>query len=361
MFDPMRLSPGPLLGGLLLMGSLWGCAFQPPPEVQSQAPVTEDVRFRHGDTLLAGTLFRPATAGPHPAVALVLGSGAHDRTYGGVGTALGQHFARHGFACLAWDKPGVGQSTGDFHAQTLQDRAGEALAAVRFLRERKDIRREQVGLWGHSQGGTVAPLAASLSGDVAFVIEVAGWQGPAWQQDLVRVEAELRADGYPEADVHSATAFARKRMDLIRGTGPFEELDRAQEEVKGLPWFGSVHRCDPALFHSARRIVANAPAPPWGKVRCPVLVIYGDRDTSTGPAEAQLAIIRHGLAEAGNRDVTEKVFADADHGLCRTKTGGPRELAERARARKKEEGPDFVPGYLDTLTTWLTRRFGPGP
>jgi pimeloyl-ACP methyl ester carboxylesterase len=101
--------------------------------------IVEDVHFRHGDDLLAGSLFRPEAPGPHPAVALVLGSGAQDRAYGGTGTALGRHFARHGFACLAWDKPGVGQSTGDYTAQTFRDRADEALAAVHFLRERADV------------------------------------------------------------------------------------------------------------------------------------------------------------------------------------------------------------------------------
>ena len=151
---------------------------------------------------------------------------AQDRAYGGAGPALGRHFASNGFACLAWDKPGVGRSTGESNAQTFRDRAEESLAAVRFLRQRPDVRPDQVGLWGHSQGGMVAPLAASLSDQVAFVIEVSGWQGAAWRQDAVRVEQELRGGGFPEADVKEATAFARLRMDLIRGGGPFEDLEK---------------------------------------------------------------------------------------------------------------------------------------
>jgi alpha-beta hydrolase superfamily lysophospholipase len=128
----------------------------------------EEVEFRHGDHRLAGSLYLPGGTGPFPAVAMVLGSGARDRAYGGAVPVIGGHFSKHGIACLAWDKPGVGGSTGDFNAQTFQDRAGEALAAVRFLRERKDIVPGRVGLWGHSQGGMVAPLAASLSDQVAF-------------------------------------------------------------------------------------------------------------------------------------------------------------------------------------------------
>src|SRR5262245_13238257 len=69
---------------------------------------TEEVRFRNGDDTLSGTLALPDTPGPHPAIAFVFGSGPADRTYNGMAPRLWRHFASHGFACLAWDKPGVG-------------------------------------------------------------------------------------------------------------------------------------------------------------------------------------------------------------------------------------------------------------
>src|SRR5262245_2447126 len=73
----------------------------------------EEVRFRSGGNMLAGVLVLPATPGPYPAVAFVLGSGPADRTYSGTAPHLWTHFANHGIACLAWDRPGVGKSTGD--------------------------------------------------------------------------------------------------------------------------------------------------------------------------------------------------------------------------------------------------------
>ena len=213
--------------------------------------------FQDGDHSLSGSLYRPQGAGPHPAIVMILGSDRQDRDFGGAGPTLGRHFARAGFACLFWDKPGVGRSTGDFNAQSLRDRAREALAAVRFLGGRNDIRRDRIGLWGHSQGGMVAPLAASLSQEVAFLIEVSGWQGPAWKQDAVRVEAELRADGFPEADIERAVSFARLRMEMILGNRPYEELEDAQNAVKLFPWFRAVHFCDRVRFDSARLSVGE--------------------------------------------------------------------------------------------------------
>jgi len=311
------------------------------------------VTFADGDTTLAGVLVLPATPGPHPAVAFVYGSDPTERTYNGVGTALWRHFAEHGIACLAWDKPGVGRSTGDYHNQDFPARAQEALAAVKFLRSRPEIRPNQVGLWGHSQGGAVIPLAASESPNVAFLIEVGGAQVVAWQQDMFRVEEQLRADGFPEIDIQEAVDFARRRMALIRGPGTFEDLERLHPAVESRPWFPYAGRCDRALFYSARRLVEFDPGPSWEKVQCPVLVIYGDHDTSL-PAEKSLPIIRRGLERAGNRDVTYKVFERADHGMQVTDTGGKK---GRARGHTKAEAPDFTPGYLETMSEWIGERF----
>jgi pimeloyl-ACP methyl ester carboxylesterase len=276
---------------------------------------------------------------------MVLGSGDSNRYYGGVGPALGNHFARSGIVCLIWDRPGVGGSTGDYNAQTFLDRAGEALAAVRFLRKRSVVRPDRVGLWGHSQGGMVAPLAASLSDEVAFLIEVSGWQGPAWQQDLVRVELEVRAAGFSDADVRRAVALARERMDLIRGSGPYEELAKLQSAAKAERWFRHVGHCDRALFESARKNVGYDTAPSWEGVRCPVLVIYGDRDTSSGPPEPLIAVIRRGLEKVGNKDVTVKVFRSADHSL-RVSSGEWSDSQSKSRL-------SFAPGYLELMTEWI--------
>ncbi len=155
----------------------------------------EQVTFDGAGNSLAGVLVLPGTPGPHPAVVFLNGSDGADRTGRGRWPQLWRHFAARGFASLSWDRPGVGGSTGDFEKQTFADRA-EALAAVRFLRARPDVRADAVVLWGFSQGGAVAPLAASRSPEVAFLIVAGGSQVPAGQQDAHRVESELRAPGF---------------------------------------------------------------------------------------------------------------------------------------------------------------------
>lgn len=348
-----------LAGAAVTVLLLWAARGRTTAQAPRDPPPREEqVQFEVDGNTLKGVLVLPPTPGPHPAVVFINGSGDADRTGNGVFPHLWRHFASHGFACLSWDRPGVGQSTGDFEKQSYPDRAAEALAAVRFLRSRSDIRPDRVGLWGFSQGATVAPLAASQSSEVAFVIEVSGHQLPAWQQDLFRVEAELQADGFSKADVAKALEMAKLRMDLMRGAGLFEELDETQKGFLGRPWFEYVHYCDRKRFESGRLTVDFDPAPAWEKVRCPVLAIHGAKDTSTS-AEASVAVIRQGLAKSGNTDLTVKIFPRAGHRITVSDTGGRKEAEQRAKSRSAADGPEFAPGYLDTMSGWLVERFGP--
>jgi pimeloyl-ACP methyl ester carboxylesterase len=130
--------------------------------------------------------------------------------------------------------------------------------------------------------------------------------------------------------------------------------------VKMLPWFvRSVHFCDRVLFESARSNVGYDTSSWWTRVRCPVLVVYGDRDISNGPPEPAIAIIRSGLEAAGNGDVTVRIFGDADHSLCRVRPAKSRAQGARLKDKSKAIGPDFAPGYVETMTDWLTKTVDP--
>jgi len=157
----------------------------------------EEVRFRNGEVTLAGSLFVPHGPGPHPAIALVHGSGSVDR--GGL-LWYGDLFARDGIAALVYDKRGAGASTGRYSVLgSYQALADDHLAGVEHLKARNDIDARHIGVWGLSEGGLVAPLAAARSPDVAFVVAVsAPGVGPI-RSFLWQKEQYLRHAGVPEA------------------------------------------------------------------------------------------------------------------------------------------------------------------
>jgi uncharacterized protein len=88
------------------------------------------------------------------------------------------------------------------------------------------------------------------------------------------------------------------------------------------------------------------PVPALEKVTCPVLAVFGAKDTFL-PAEKSAAIWKAALEKAGNKDVTVRVFPDGDHSLIESESGG---LKEAARARR------FVPGFFDLCRDWVLKR-----
>jgi dipeptidyl aminopeptidase/acylaminoacyl peptidase len=131
----------------------------------------EDVRFPSGDVQLAGTLIRPIAGDRHPAVILVHGSGAADRWQV---MPFARLLARRGIAILGYDKRGVGASSGDWKTASFDELAGDVVAAVEYLKSRRDIDSSQIGLLGLSQAGWVMPLAALRAKDTAYLISVSG-------------------------------------------------------------------------------------------------------------------------------------------------------------------------------------------
>ncbi len=209
-----------VVGGLVAVLILWSAWRSRAAHAEAKALFQEEaVRFDAGTNHLAGVLVRPTKPGPYAAVVFLTDAGASDHTEQGTIPVVARQLAARGFACLSWDRPGVDKSSGDYHIQAIPDRVDEALAAVRFLQSRSDIRRDRVGLAGIGQGGTVAPAAAAQSTDVAFVVAVGGWQLIGWEQELYRIEHELRADGFSDKAVAEALELARLKIELLRGDG----------------------------------------------------------------------------------------------------------------------------------------------
>jgi hypothetical protein len=121
-----------------------------------------EVSFRGGDgVILHGAVVAPSRiAGRVPGIVLVGCSGPGPRQEY---TQEAEAFARGGVATLVYDKRTTGYSKMHRDFSLL---AADALAGVRTLRARPGVDPAKVGLWGFSEGGWVAPLAASRSSDV---------------------------------------------------------------------------------------------------------------------------------------------------------------------------------------------------
>ena len=140
--EPLR-SHGPLTCLLLLVVIVCtGCRTTSVEKLSEKYPVREEaVRFASGTVNLAGTLVLPEGPSAHPAVVLFHGSGSQERDL-----ITARWFASQGVAALAYDKRGVGESTGDFRAIPFMELCDDGLAAVRYLKSRKEIDAKQIGV-----------------------------------------------------------------------------------------------------------------------------------------------------------------------------------------------------------------------
>ena len=196
-------------------------------EDEEMSYIQEEVVFSNKDVTLAGTLTLPRTSGRHPAVVLLHGSGPlnrdqeiFDMKYFWI---IADHLTRRGIAVLRYDSRGVGGSSGAPYQFTLSDVAEDALAAIHFLKNRSDINPAQIGLCGQSQGGIVAPLAASRSEDVAFIVCLAGNGIPGEKAHIAQMTAIAKADGASAQDIEGGVENLKRIISLIR-----EEANEAE-------------------------------------------------------------------------------------------------------------------------------------
>jgi pimeloyl-ACP methyl ester carboxylesterase len=321
-----------------------------------------------GGVKLAGTLTLPPGKGPFPSVLLLTGSGPQDRDETILGhkpfLVIADALTRRGVAVLRVDDRGVGGSTGSGTSSTTEDFAGDALAGVAFLKGRKEIDPAKIGLIGHSEGGLIAPLAASRSGDVAFIVLMAGTGLPG--ADILKSQGELiiKAEGGSESELKHSRDIQQRAIDILlqerderiaktKLTAAIKEMLAAMPESvkKSLDESGAVSEAMIDQFNNAwfRSFVAYDPRPTLRAVRCPVLAINGEKDLQV-PSKENLAEIEKALKSGGNRDVQTIEFPGLNHLFQPCKTGS---LSEYAKVEIT-----IAPEVLKTIGDWIVEKTG---
>ncbi|HEY3947569.1 alpha/beta hydrolase family protein [Phenylobacterium sp.] len=304
------------------------------------------VSFRNGAVVLKGTLCLPHTPGRHGAVVLVHGSGPETRW--GTNRYIADRMARAGVAALIFDKRGSGESGGDWRTSRYEDLARDALAGVDLLDARPDIDPRRVGIHGHSQGGVIGPLAATLApGKIAFIVAMDTFAGPQRDQDIYRVDHAIDELRLSAADKAKAMQVYTLFVDAASGAVPYETFEAAAAPYKGAAWYGWMDfpPRDSWVWTFGRLNGAFDTLPVWRKVRQPVLLIYGEKDILQ-PLDATIATIT-GALDASHTPYTALIAPGAVHNLT---------------IQPDEKGPFFwwkqAPGLVEVVVDWVSRQAG---
>lgn len=315
---------------------------------------------------LAGTLTLPKSEGPFAAVLLITGSGAQDRDESLLGhkpfLVLADHLTRQGLAVLRVDDRGVGGSSGSTPNSTTDDFAGDVLAGIAYLKGRKEIDPKRIGLAGHSEGGIIAPLVASRSADVAFIVLLAA-TGVTGEEIIYRQGALIaKVQGATDAAVAASRTGQETLFKIVREEKDPEKAAEllkkyfaervalavaASPDAKDAIEAQAKAQLTPLLTPWFRHFLVYDPAPALRKVRCPVLAVNGEKDLQVEPAQ-NLPPIKKALEESGNADVTIKELPGLNHLFQHAKTGAPSEYG------KIEE--TFAPEALAIISDWILAR-----
>ena len=328
---------------------------------------SEEVLFENetDDVVLAGTLTYPKEGNSFPAVVMITGSGGQDRNEELLGhkpfLVSADYLTKNGIAVLRFDDRGIAQSTGDHSKATSEDFAKDVLAAVEFLKERKEIDKTKIGLIGHSEGGIIAPLAAVQSNDVAFIVMMAGLGIPG--DSILYLQGELiqRAEGTNEEEIQKSVKSQREIFSIVKNSNDDEKLDKELREKFYSEYAAMTEEeksklGDPEVYINMQiKTIASPwfkyflrfdPAPVLEKIKCPVLAINGEKDLQVPPKE-NLSAIESALKKGGNKNFEIKMLSGLNHLFQTSETG---KISEYGKIEET-----ISPLALETILDWIKR------
>lgn len=329
----------------------------------------EEIAFKSGRILLAGTLTIPKDDKKYPAVILLTGNGPQNRNEDIFGFKIFQIIAdnltRKGFAVLRYDDRGVGGSTGNYMQSTTEDFADDAKSAIEFLKKQKNIDINKIGFIGHSEGAIIASMVAAGSADVAFIVLMSGPGVNGGDILLEQQKLILKSSGVADSLIEQNLDLQKKinealinEQDLndLRGDiqafaeKDFEtlstEIKSSIKDKKG--YINTTIQSQINMFNNPwfRFYIKNDPAVTLQKVKIPVLLTFGELDQQV-PVAQNKPKMEDALTIGGNKNFKTIVFPKANHLYQEAKTGSPGEYNEL----KKE----FMPGFLEAISDWINQ------
>jgi pimeloyl-ACP methyl ester carboxylesterase len=300
----------------------------------------QDVRFKSNEIELAGTITLPDKDGSFPGVLFITGSGRVDRNENhrkihiNAFNDISHYLAGNGIASLRYDKRGVGQSQGDYWVTGFCDNAQDALAALRWFKQQKNIQPENIFILGHSAGALVAVRLAGGGAKVAGVILLSGGaqSGEAvlkWQ--AIQIVRSLEGlNGWLIRTFHIDVSQAQqKQIDKIKRSGKDWYRHRLLMKINAR-WL--------------REFMAYDPAEDLPLITVPVLAITGSKDIQVDPADLER------MAHLIKAPFERHLIQNMTH-LLRIEEG------EASISRYKEEVKKPIePKLLEIVLHWLRNR-----
>lgn len=227
-----------------------------------------------------------------PAVVMVTGSGPQNRDEEYCDhkpfAVIADCLARNGIASLRYDDRGAGKSGGNFLTSSIHIFKDDAVGGIDFLRSVPCI--GEVGVLGHSEGGTIAFMIGA-EGKADFIVSLAGMAISGKETLMRQNRHSLDRVSLPDKDKENSMKLIELVFDTISGQvrrGIFAPVDiDALAADNGLPVPQQILQ-SMKMTQSTRApwfdaFLTLSPREYLEQVKCPLLAVNGEKDTQVYP------------------------------------------------------------------------------
>ncbi len=334
---------------------------------------SEDVLFYNAIKSIeyGATITTPRDDKQHPALILISGSGPQNRDeelfQHKPFAVLADHLTKQGYVVLRIDDRGVGKTTGDRSKATSEDFAEDVMAAIEFLKKRKEVDKKKIGLYGHSEGGLIAQLVASRSKDIDFIVLMAA---PGVQVIQAMAEQNAALMKTMRLSEEKANQYAELYTTIMKGLTTATSRDAAEKHVNKTlnDWIAKTDKTTvqattgitdedskEKFAYEFTKLYDNKwmmyfmqydPKPVLEKLDCKVLALNGDKDIQV-ISRSNLEGITKALANSKSKVHEVREIEGVNHLFQECNSCTVQEYGQLEQTIKPE--------VLEIVTTWLNQ------
>ena len=320
-----------MLKGILLAGFLL---------LHTVASHAQTVFFYHKNNSLEGIYLPPTKEKTAKGIILfVHGDGAMNYNAEGYYDLVWEPLRSHGYAVFSWSKPGVGNSSGNWLSQTMQDRQSEVLAAIEFVQNQYGFNNENTGLLGFSQAGWVIPALARSDDKISFAIGI-GFATNWIEQGRYLTATSAKLEGGDEKQISEALKDYNKVIELFKTRPSYDAFIKKTND----------HSMTQARYQFVLSNFKVDATEDYNKIKVPVLLMWGKEDLNVDAITEfnYLNELQHsGLMSTG-------LLSNATHGLLKADTYNVQTFGFWHWLLLMWEGEDaFASDFMPRLLSWL--------
>lgn len=306
--------------------------------------VKEHVTFTNGKDLLSAYYLTPENKKIKGVVIFVHGDGDINYDAYGYYDLIWQKILDSGYAIFSWDKPGVGDSSGNWLLQSMKDRQNEVRSAISFLKNKYHYKAGQIGLMGFSQAGWVIPAVAKNNKDIGFMIGVGfaiDWMEQSWYMTKER----LIKQNATKQKIHFYYIQHLKEISFWENNPSYVKYKKLYAQYDG--------KLSQERFNFVKKNALVNSKKDFEKITQPTLILLGEKDQNVNTKNTQ-KVLRNISKDKTNFDI--QMIRHATHALLKYPQYDVKSPGVFYLIRLLWQGENaYATPFLNLLQDWLNK------